>query len=36
VNQSTEIKLTRERVDGILEECKAGKRKPYFTGRNGN
>lgn len=33
VNQVLETKLTRERVDAILEECRAGKRKPYYTGR---
>lgn len=33
VNQVMEIKLTREGVDRILEECRSGKRKPYFTGR---
>ncbi|HOE95864.1 MAG TPA: NADH-quinone oxidoreductase subunit NuoE [Candidatus Sumerlaeota bacterium] len=34
VNQETETRLTRAKVDGILEECRQGKRKPYFTGRN--
>lgn len=33
VNQRMEIKLTREKVDAIIEECKAGKRQPYFSGR---
>lgn len=33
VNQGIEIKLTRARVDQILEECRQGKRQPYFTGR---
>jgi NADH-quinone oxidoreductase subunit E len=35
VNQKIEINLTRARVDEIISECKSGKRKPYFTGRNG-
>ncbi|MCE5230157.1 NAD(P)H-dependent oxidoreductase subunit E [bacterium] len=35
VNQELETKLTREKIDRILEECRQGKRKPYFTGRNG-
>ena len=35
VNQQLEIRLTRQRVDEILEECRQGKRKPYFTGRKG-
>jgi NADH-quinone oxidoreductase subunit E len=35
VNQAMEIKLTRAKVDEIIEECKTGKRKPYFTGRKG-
>ena len=33
VNTVLETKLTREKVDRILEECRAGGRKPYFTGR---
>ncbi len=33
VNQEIETKLTRAKVDAILEECRAGKRKPYFMGR---
>lgn len=33
VNEDLEIRLTREQVDAILEECRQGKRKPYFTGR---
>ena len=33
VNQTLETKLTCEKVDQIIEECRAGKRKPYFTGR---
>ena len=33
VNDALEIKLTRAKVDQILEECRAGKRNPYFTGR---
>jgi len=33
VNHVLETKLTREKVDLILEECRAGKREPYFTGR---
>ena len=33
VNQKIEVKLTRAKVDAILEECKGGKRKAYFTGR---
>ena len=32
VNQELEIKLTRARVDEILEECRGGKRAAYFTG----
>lgn len=35
VNQGIEINLTRAKVDQVLAECRAGKRKPYFTGRNG-
>lgn len=35
VNQELEIKLTREKIDRILGECKQGKRKPYSTGRKG-
>jgi NADH-quinone oxidoreductase subunit E len=35
VNQALEIKLTRAKADAILDECRRGKRKPYFTGRNG-
>ncbi len=35
VNKKIEIKLTREKVDKIVEECKAGKREPYYTGRMG-
>ncbi len=35
VNQDLETRLTREKVDQILDECRQGKRKPYFTGRNG-
>ncbi|MEN6626922.1 MAG: NAD(P)H-dependent oxidoreductase subunit E [Candidatus Sumerlaeia bacterium] len=35
VNQELETRLTREKVDRILDECRQGKRKPYFTGRNG-
>jgi hypothetical protein len=27
-------KLTRQKIDQILDECRQGKRKPYFTGRN--
>jgi NADH-quinone oxidoreductase subunit E len=34
VNQELECKLTRARVDAILEECRQRKRRPYFTGRN--
>jgi NADH-quinone oxidoreductase subunit E len=34
VNQKIEIKLNRAKVDAILEECRAGKRAAYFTGRN--
>jgi NADH-quinone oxidoreductase subunit E len=33
VNQGFEIKLTQAKVNQIIEECKSGKRKPYFTGR---
>jgi NADH-quinone oxidoreductase subunit E len=33
VNQKIEIKLTKASVDKILEECRTGKRRPYFTGR---
>jgi NADH-quinone oxidoreductase subunit E len=33
VDQTLETKLTREKVDAILEECRAGRRAPYFTGR---
>lgn len=33
VNEELEIKLTRASVDKILDECRAGSRKPYFTGR---
>lgn len=32
VNRELETKLTREKMDRILEECRAGKRAPYFTG----
>lgn len=35
VNKELETKLTREKIDRILEECRQGKRKPYFTGRSG-
>lgn len=34
VNQELETKLTREKVDAILEECRNGTRRPYATGRN--
>ena len=34
VNQTLETKLTQAKVDAILEECRKGQRKPYFTGRN--
>jgi NADH-quinone oxidoreductase subunit E len=34
VNQKIETKLTRAKVDLILEECRAGKREAYFTGRD--
>lgn len=34
INQTIEVKLTRAKVDQILDECKAGKRKAYFTGRS--
>lgn len=33
VNQELEIKLTRARVDEVLEECRGGKRVAYFTVR---
>jgi len=33
VNRKLETRLTREKVDAILEECRSGKREPYFTGR---
>lgn len=33
VNQELETKLTREKIDRILAECRQGKRKPYYTGR---
>ena len=35
VNDELETRLTRERVDRILEECRSGSRKPYFSGRAG-
>jgi NADH-quinone oxidoreductase subunit E len=31
VNQRLETKLTRAKVDKIVDECRQGKRKPYFT-----
>lgn len=34
VNEELETKLSREKVDQVLGECRAGKRKPYYTGRN--
>lgn len=33
VNKKLECKLTRARLDQILDECRAGAREPYFTGR---
>jgi NADH-quinone oxidoreductase subunit E len=36
VNRVLESKLTRASVDQILEECRSGARKPYFSGRNGS
>lgn len=32
VNRQLETKLTSEKVDRILEECRSGQREPYFTG----
>jgi NADH-quinone oxidoreductase subunit E len=36
LNKEMETKLTREKIDKIIEECRAGKRKPYYTGRAGS
>lgn len=33
LNQELEVKLTREKIDRLIAECRAGQRKPYFTGR---
>ncbi|MCL5269523.1 MAG: NAD(P)H-dependent oxidoreductase subunit E [bacterium] len=32
VNRKLETRLTRARIDRIIEECRAGQREPYFTG----
>lgn len=32
VNQTLEVKLTRAKIDQILEECRSGQRQPYYTG----
>ena len=33
VNRKLETRLTRAKIDAILDECRSGKREPYFTGR---
>lgn len=34
VNRKLETRLTREKIDVILDECRSGKREPYFTERS--